>query len=355
VSKVRIGFVGVGAMGQCAHLRNYVAIEGCEVVALAEYREDLGKRVAERYGVPRVYANHEELLDNEKLDGLVAVQHYARHGSLLPALFAAGLPVLTEKPLACSVEAGQKILEALSASQARHLVAYHKRSDPATMYARKEIERLKETGELGAMRYVRITMPAGDWVAGGFSHMLASGMPIPPVDADPPPADMDDETRQAYDSFVNYYIHQINLMRHLLGEDYSVSYADPTRVQMTVHSTSGVAGVIEMSPFETTVDWQEEALVAFERGYVKLALPAPLACNRPGNVTLYHDAGSGATPVQSSPQLPWVDAMRQQAVNFVSAIQGEETPLCTAEAALKDLAVARDYIRALEDLPSRTA
>ena len=348
MSKVRIGFVGVGAMGQCAHLRNYTAIDRCEVVALAELREGLGREVASRYGIPKVYANHEELLAHEELDGLVAVQHYARHGSLLPSLFESGLPVLTEKPLACSVEAGQQILNALSASEARHLVAYHKRSDPATMYARQEIDRLKETGELGAMRYVRITMPAGDWIAGGFSHMLSSDAPIPPVDADPPPADMDDDTRQAFDSFVNYYIHQINLMRHLLGEDYSVSYADPTRVQMTVHSTSGVAGVIEMSPFETSIDWQEEALVAFEHGYLKLTLPAPLACNRPGSVTLYRDLGDGSTPSQSSPQLPWVDAMRQQAVNFVGAINGEETPLCTAESALKDLEVAREYIRALE-------
>ena len=50
--KVRIGFVGVGSMGQCAHLKNYVTVDGCEVVAIAELREGLGRRVAARYGVP---------------------------------------------------------------------------------------------------------------------------------------------------------------------------------------------------------------------------------------------------------------------------------------------------------------
>lgn len=34
--KVRIGFVGVGGMGQAAHLRQYVQMPECEVVALAE-------------------------------------------------------------------------------------------------------------------------------------------------------------------------------------------------------------------------------------------------------------------------------------------------------------------------------
>jgi hypothetical protein len=37
--------------------------------------------------------------------------------------------------------------------------------------------------------------------------------------------------------------------------------------------------------------------------------------------------------------------MRQQAMNFVSAIRGEIRPPCEAAEALEDLKVARDYIR----------
>ena len=37
--KVRIGFVGVGNMGQCAHLKNYANLDICQVVAIAEIRE----------------------------------------------------------------------------------------------------------------------------------------------------------------------------------------------------------------------------------------------------------------------------------------------------------------------------
>ncbi len=29
MSKTRIGFVGVGGMGQCAHLKNYVTVPDC--------------------------------------------------------------------------------------------------------------------------------------------------------------------------------------------------------------------------------------------------------------------------------------------------------------------------------------
>jgi predicted dehydrogenase len=148
-------------------------------------------------------------------------------------------------------------------------------------------------------------------------------------------------------AFVNYYIHQVNLMRHLLGEPYAVAYADPSGVLLAGRSESGVACTIEMAPYRTTVDWQESALVCFERGYVRLDLPAPLACNRPGRVTFFRDPGDGVTPQQVVPQLPWVHAMRQQAINFCRAIAGEAPPPCEAREALEDLRVARDYIRML--------
>ena len=156
---------------------------------------------------------------------------------------------------------------------------------------------------------------------------------------------MDKATYKQYSAFVNYTIHQINLMRHLLGEPYEVTYAEPSGVLLAGQSASGIACTIEMSPYRTTIDWQESALVCFERGYVRLELPAPLASNRPGRVEFFRDPGDGATPETIVPQLPWIHAMRQQAMNFVAAIQGTIQPPCEAQEALEDLRVARAYIR----------
>ena len=50
MDKVRLGFVGVGGMGQCAHLKNYVVLPDCEVVALAELRPELARQVANETG-----------------------------------------------------------------------------------------------------------------------------------------------------------------------------------------------------------------------------------------------------------------------------------------------------------------
>jgi predicted dehydrogenase len=332
-------------MGQAAHLRNYAALPDCTVVAIAELRPRLGQEVARRFGVPRVYPDAEAMLAHEELDGIVAAQPFTRHGQVIPPLYRAGIPVCTEKPLAASVAVGERLLAALREGGSWHMVGYHKRSDPATIYARAEIERLRQSGELGALRYVRILMPAGDWIAGGFDELIRSDEPMPPLDGDPPPTDMDAAAFKEYTSFVNYYIHQVNLMRHLLGEPYRVTYADPSGVLLAVRSQGGVAGTIEMSPYQTTLDWQEAALVAFEHGYVKLELPAPLAQHRPGRVEILRDPGKGATPQVLVPQLPWIHAMRRQAMNFIGAINGESRPPCEAAEALEDLKVAREYLR----------
>jgi len=166
--KIRLGFVGTGGMGQMAHLRNYSLLPDCEVVAVSEIREGLGARVAAKYGVPKVYSDAASMLANEKVDGLVASQPFWRHGIVVTELLKTGLPIFIEKPLAGTLPVAERLEAADKAAGGKVMVGYHKRSDPATIYAKAEIDRLKKTGELGKLRYVRVTMPSGDWVANGW-------------------------------------------------------------------------------------------------------------------------------------------------------------------------------------------
>lgn len=344
MAKTKIGFVGVGSMGQCAHLKNYVTVPDCEVVAIAEVRPELARHVARKYGVPRVYETHHAMLAHEQLDGIVASQMFWRYGALVPELLEAGVPIFTEKPLAGSVEQAEKIVRAVEHSGTWLMVGYHKRSDPAVMYAKAEVARLRQTGELGKLTYLRLTAPWGDWVANGFSELITTEETIPAsIATDPPPSDMDAVTYERYLSFVNGYSHQLNLLRHFVDEPYQVTYASPAGKMLTVQCESGVEGTIEMALCATTRDWQESVFISFERGWISLDLPAPMAQNRAGRVELFRDPGAGVTPLHIVPVLPSVHAMRQQAMNFVSAIRGECPPLCTAADALADLRAARQY------------
>jgi predicted dehydrogenase len=334
MAEKRIGFVGVGSMGQAAHLRNFVTLPNCRVTAIAEIRPKLAQAVAQRYGIPRVFDSFESMVAEEELDGIVAIQPFSLHGEMVPRLLEHGIPVLTEKPLASSVEDGRKIAAAAKKTGTPLYLAYHKRSDPATAYALNQIEAWKLSGEVGRMRYVRVTMPPGDWSCEGFSGNLHTDENYDPQWGESTP----------YIGFVNYYIHQVNLLRFLFGEPYEPIFADPSGVTVTVRSASGICGTMENQPFNTSLDWQESALIAFDRGWIRLELPAPMVIDQPGRVTVYSDPGGGATPMLSSPTLEHWHAMRRQAKHFISALSGGPTPLCGPEDGLADLETAQKVI-----------
>lgn len=348
MSKIRLGFVGAGGMGQAAHLQHYATSADCEVAALAEIRPKLRDAVARRWGIARTYASHRDMLAAERLDAIVAIQPFQLHGGVVPELIAHGRPVLTEKPIARSTEIADRIIAAESAPGAgRVFVAYHKRSDPATVWVKQRMQALAASRELGALRYVRVTMPPGDWIANGLSQNLVTDDAAYQslVAWDAAPAGFSPEDAKAHETFVNYYIHQVNLLRHLLGEAYQVVFADPAGVTMQVRSASGVTGLLEMAPWSNTVEWQETALVCYERGWIRLRLFAPLTAGRAGEVEVCEDRGGGATPLTIRPAMPWTGAMQHQAACFLRAVRGEATDLCGSADARADLAIADAYIR----------
>jgi len=72
-------------------------------------------------------------------------------------------------------EVGERIVAAAREHGCTVMVGYNKRSDPAVVYARQHIQRLKQSGELGRLTYVRMLMPAGDWIASKFALVNPRG------------------------------------------------------------------------------------------------------------------------------------------------------------------------------------
>lgn len=344
MNKIKLGFVGVGFMGQLAHLSNYAALgDECEVVAITEARKQMGIDIACRYGVKNVFTDIREMLDNTELDAVVAAQSYANHINIVPDILNAGKPLLTEKPLCISVENAKILVDCASKNKTLHMVGYHKRSDPAMEYAKKTIEQWKAGGEYGKMKLVRISMPPGDWV-GGAPKPYFTDEQYPEVQWEKMPTCFDKTTGDAYNAFVNYYIHQVNAMRFLLGEPYKVTFADKSGVLMAVESETGICGTLEMASYNTTIDWQESLFIGFEKGYILVELPSPLASQQAGRVTIMRDNGKDA-PVTIQPHIPKLSAMRNQAKNFLAAVRGERPAPCESKEALEDLMIATDYIQ----------
>ncbi|NLC68785.1 MAG: Gfo/Idh/MocA family oxidoreductase [Clostridiaceae bacterium] len=341
--KLKIGFVGTGFMGQVAHLSNYVLLDDCEVVAIAEPRTIVANEVAKRYGIGKIYYNHHELLEKCNVDAIVAVQPFSHHINIIPDILRAKIPVFTEKPIAVSPESGEKLAKLAEENGVLYMVGYNKRSDLAMEYAKDLINEWKSSCEYGKMKLVRITIPPGDWLCGiSGANAVNIKEKYPEIQCESPPDYFGEEIGKEYNSFVNYYIHQVNTMRFLFGEPYKVKYVEKTGVLMVTESESGVCGVIEMSPFSKSRGWEETILVGFEKGYIKIELPAPLS-SYPGTVTVMRDNHKDV-PSLTSPVFMPVSSMKNQAKNFIAAVRGEKPAPCEAAEAAEDLRIARDYI-----------
>ena len=332
--KLRIGFVGAGRMGQLAHIRSYALLhDECELVALAEPRPRTAELVAARYGIGRVFRDHQELLESVQVDGLVAPQPYLHHRTLLPDIYPHIRHLFTEKPLALTAVTGDRLVELAGEHSCTHMLGYHRRSDPATRDAKRMVESWKESGELGALRYLRICYSDGDWIANVHGEYIETDEQPPSFAAEE--ANGDDETVWALHDSTDKLVHPLNLLRHFLGERHRIDYVHRSGRLIALESESGIPATIEVTPYRRTVGFDEELLVAFERGYVKLRVAPPLARNRGGTLEIYRDLGDGTRPETVRPELPWVDPMRAQAADFLRVCRGEAPPPTgVAEAAL---------------------
>lgn len=124
---LRAGVVGVGHLGR-HHARLYASLPGVTLVGVVDSNRAQAETIAAQYGA-RVFADAASLAREVDLAS-VATPTTAHEEAATP-LLEAGRPVLVEKPIAPSVEAGQRLV----ALAARHgvplMVGHTERFHPA--------------------------------------------------------------------------------------------------------------------------------------------------------------------------------------------------------------------------------
>ena len=148
---VRVGIVGCGIFGQW-HLKAFTQLrnEGkAELVAVCDLIEEKRNKAAKEYGA-RPYGNYVEMIEKEDLDAITVVTPDPMHADISVTGLEMGCHVLSEKPMATTMEDCRKIVEAAKKHPDRlFMVDFHKRLD---MY-HVELERAIREGELGKIQY----------------------------------------------------------------------------------------------------------------------------------------------------------------------------------------------------------
>lgn len=190
----RIGIFGAGLIGR-EHAKHSVAAKGIELVAIADPSEN-AQDTTDIYGVP-LYENYQDLLDQVEVDAVVVALPNAMHADAAIAALKRGIPALVEKPLADTLEAAARIVDCSETTGTPVLVG-HQRRYAADIAAAK---RFIDDGGLGTI------------VSAGILSTWRK-----PEDY----FDVEWRTQKGAGPVLINLIHDIDVIRHLVGEVQSV-------------------------------------------------------------------------------------------------------------------------------------
>lgn len=111
MERVRIGIVGIGNVAPL-NVRGYLEHDRCDVVALCEPRVDKGQRMASEWGVPKVYSELDQLLNDDEIDAVEILTPTYLHKEHVIAAIAAGKHVSCQKPIANTIADAREMVEA---------------------------------------------------------------------------------------------------------------------------------------------------------------------------------------------------------------------------------------------------
>jgi predicted dehydrogenase len=147
---VRVGVVGVGWAGQ-QHLDAYARIPGVEIAAVAGLERDQRAELQAQYAIAHAVDGWEELLAIDGLDAVSIAVPTFLHAPIATAALGHGLHVLSEKPIARTLEEADAMVQAArDAGRVLDVVFNHRR--------RGDIQALKEivdAGRLGRPYYTK--------------------------------------------------------------------------------------------------------------------------------------------------------------------------------------------------------
>lgn len=144
---VRIAVVGAGAIAQMAHLPVLSRMRGVRVAALCDIDRAKARALADRFDVPDVYVDLEELFDAGDLDAVVISTPSHLHQPYALEAIAAGVDVLCERPLALTTRGVQAIIEAADRAGRKVVVGNNTRFRSDV----QALDRFLRGGELGTL------------------------------------------------------------------------------------------------------------------------------------------------------------------------------------------------------------
>ena len=152
---VKLGLIGLGGMGK-SHLDKEVGLEEVRFTAVADARREVADEVGAKLGIPAYYSA-EALIASGQCEAVLIAAPHPFHPPIAQQAAAAGLHVMTEKPLAVTVAEGDAMLAAARRAGVLLGIMFQTRTVPIYRKAKE----LLDSGAIG--RVYRTTLIASNW------------------------------------------------------------------------------------------------------------------------------------------------------------------------------------------------
>jgi predicted dehydrogenase len=328
---VKIGVIGCGAIGQRRHIPEAAQHPGVQLVALCDINEERAAEVAGKYNNPAVFKDYRKMLEWADLDAVVVGTPNKYHAVQTIDSLNAKKHVLVEKPMAgtrdeakAMITAGKKSKKVLMVGQNQRLMAPHVKA--------KEI---MDSGRLGRVLAFETTFkhpgPDGWSIDGAASWFFKKPEAIMGVCGD-------------------LGVHKADLMRYLLGEEFSevtgfVTTRDkkdpktgrPIAVDdnafISMKTRSGILGTMTISWTNYGAFEDNSTRIYCEKGVLLVGLDPNygVVVNYRDGAKEFHKLGAVATNVKQ---------VKSGIMDmFVDAIQNDKQPLIDGNEGYKSLEV----------------
>lgn len=349
---VRFAYVGCGFVGQTIHIPNFASLPDCHFVALAEARPELGKKVAARYGIEKVYRSHEEIGADPDIEAVGVSAPYALQGSIAEDLLRAGKHVFMEKPMAVSIKRAESIVQAEKEGGARLMVGYMKRYDAGNLLLKKHLDEWKASGEAGKLVLARNHGFGGNWVYAQDPNVpFEKSSDAPPPAPDQCPDWLPAERKNSYLGYLQQWTHNINLLRFFLGGaeggTASIKHVDLDTDGMTgavIFDINGTRAIVE-SAYTKFHGWEEHTQIYFEGGWLRTQAPPLMQKGTPATVEIYRAGNETRTPQLTQEFAPSGWSYREEAKHFLHSVRSGEPFHSTAQDTLTDVRLFEEIYR----------
>lgn len=246
---LKVGLVGYGFMGHM-HADCYLASGQATIAAVADIQSGKRDEAATAFGCP-VFESLQALLDSVDVDIVDICLPTGLHESHAVLALQRGKHMICEKPMALTVEACDRIIEAAEKSPAKAMVAHVIRFWPEYQV----IKRIVDSGEIGAVQWVsakRLSpLPMWSWEDWIIDAVRAGG------------------------AILDMAIHDVDYIAYLIGSPGKItSVGAPNAglgvISLGTHHAGGARSSVEVSfGFPQDFPFTMSLLVAGERGAIK--------------------------------------------------------------------------------------